>query len=519
MPPTPQPPLTRRTLLQSTALALSGATLGLPLFSRHARASAEPRFAAGIASGEPTPSSLVLWTRLFGPDLGERPIPVEWELAEDEAFTRIAARGTETALAAWAHSVHAEPSGLQPNRPYWYRFTALGQRSPAGRTRTAPAADALARLRLIIASCQRYDVGHYAAWGHAAASEPDLIVFLGDYIYETGSPPGRLRPHQGGAVKTLDQYRSRYAQYKSDAHLQAAHAAAPWMVTWDDHEVDNDYASLQGQRLQPDFAAQRAAAYQAYWEHMPLPHRLKPDLKVPGGALRLFRRHDWGRLARIHLLDDRQYRDPQVCPRPQMGGGSNTVTVRDCPELLHPQRSLLGAAQEAWLAEGWDTTRPWNLLAQQTLMAPLSWTDPAGPEGGTHWTDGWSGYPAARQRLLQQVADRRLRGVVVLGGDVHANYVADLQLAGHPGIVASEFCGTSITSTGLPPDRVMGARMLNPHLHHARSDERGYVALDIDARGLQAALMVVEAIEDPKSPIRIGARFSVDAREPGIQRG
>ena len=508
--------LPRRRLLQAGSLAFARASLGAPLFIPQALASTADRFAAGIASGEPTPGGVVLWTRLFGADLGDRTIEVTWEVAEDEAFSRIAARGTEPAPAAWAHSVHAEPAGLRPDRPYWYRFTALGQRSPVGRTRTAPAPDADASLRVVIASCQRYDVGHYAAWRHAAASSPDLVLFLGDYIYETGSPAGRLRPHQGGYVKTLDQYRARYAQYKSDPHLQAAHAAAPWMVTWDDHEVDNDYAGLQGQRLQSDFAQQRAAAYQAYWEHMPLPHRLKPDLSVRGGSMALFRRHDWGRLARIHLVDDRQYRDPQVCPRSNLGGGSNTVSVRECPDLLRPERSLLGRVQEDWLEQGWDLERPWNLLAQQTLMAPLSWTDPAGPEGGTYWTDGWSGYPGARQRLLKQVADRGLKGVVVLGGDVHANYVADLR-AGDGPVLATEFCGTSITSTGLPNDRVMGARAINPHLHHARSDERGYVALELDARGLRARLEVVQDILDPQSPVTTSARFTVDPRSPGVR--
>jgi alkaline phosphatase D len=284
----------------------------MPVYLRHALAADQQRFTLGVASGEPTPDGMVLWTRLMGPDLPrDEPVPVHWEVAEDEAFTRIVARGTEQAEAAWAHSVHAEPKGLQSARAYWYRFTALGQRSPVGRTRTAPAPDAAARLKLIIASCQRFDMGHYAAWRHAAAWEPDLILFLGDYIYETATPAtGRVRRHDGGIVRSLSQYRERYAQYKGDPDLQSAHACTPWMTIWDDHEVDNDYANLQGQRLQPDFAAQRQDAYQAYWEHMPLPHRLKPDLTVPGASLNLYRRADWGRLARLHLLDDRQYRDP-----------------------------------------------------------------------------------------------------------------------------------------------------------------------------------------------------------------
>ena len=512
----------RRNLL-TTGTALCAWTAGLPVFIRHARAADENRFALGIASGEPTSDGLVLWTRLMGPGLSDHEaVPVQWEVAEDEAFTRIAARGTEAAEAAWAHSVHAEPSGLKAGRPYWYRFSALGQRSPTGRTRTAPAADAPDSLKLIIASCQRYDMGHYAAWRHAAAWQPDLILFLGDYIYETATPAtGRVRRHTGGYVQSLSEYRARYAQYKSDPDLQTAHACAPWMTIWDDHEVDNDYAGLQGQRLQADFAAQRHSAYQAYWEHMPLPHRLKPDLTVPGASMKLYRHADWGRLARLHLLDDRQYRDPQVCPRAGRGG-SNTVALRDCPELEQAQRSLLGAEQERWLAQGWDTQRRWNLVGQQTLMSRWSWSDPSGPGRGTYWTDGWDGYPHARKRLLQSLVDRQIGNAVVLGGDVHGNYVGDLQLdydSRSSRVVATEFCGTSITSHNGSPERVVAAHRHNPHMRHARIDERGFMAFDIDDRALRAHLFVVDRVEDPDSTVRVAARYAVDPRQPGVQSG
>jgi len=265
---------------------------------------------------------------------------VRWELARDEGFNDIAARGTETAVLDEAHSVHAEPGALEPGRRYWYRFEALGQRSAVGRTRTAPAADANAAARFALASCQRWDHGHFAAWRHVAAAELDFVLFVGDYIYEYASPPTAPRRHDGGLVRTLEQYRARYTQYKSDASLQAAHAALPWLMVWDDHEVDNDYADLQGQSLQPDFRAQRAAAYRAYWEHMPFPKVLRPA----GPDMRIYGRYDWGAWACIHAVDDRQYRDVQVCPRPDRGG-SNTVKLRDCPALLDPKRTLLGATQ------------------------------------------------------------------------------------------------------------------------------------------------------------------------------
>ncbi len=496
----------RRTLLQG-----AGALTFAPWVLRDARAAERRRFALGIASGQPRANGMVLWTRLTGDDLAER-VDVRWELAEDEAFRRIVASGTETAEAAWAHSVHAEPVGLAPERWYWYRFSALGDQSAVGRTRTAPPPDAAATLDFAITSCQRWDVGHYAAWRHIAGEELDLVMFLGDYIYEYASRPDAVRQTEGGFVSTLPQYRARYATYKSDPALQAAHARLPWLLVWDDHEVGNDYANLRGELLQPNFAEQRAAAYRAYWEHMPFPKSARPV----GPDMRITGRLDWGRLARIHLIDDRQYRDVQVCPKPGRGG-SNTVSLTECPELLDPKRTLLGAEQERWLAEGWDSARPWNLLAQQTLMARHSWRDPANG-GGVYWTDGWDGYAPARNRLLGAVAERAVPGVVVLGGDVHSNYVADLKAdfddPTSP-VVATEFCGTSITSLSLPQARIDAARAFNPHVHYGRGDQRGYMRFRLDAKRLEAQLRVVDRPLDPASGITTAARFAVDPARPG----
>ncbi|MEO8152489.1 MAG: alkaline phosphatase D family protein [Rhizobacter sp.] len=505
-------PTTRRQVL-----GLSLAVTLAPAFVRHAMAADTPRFALGIASGHPRADRLVLWTRLTGDALPER-VDVRWELAHDEAFTKIAASGTETAEAAWVHSVHAEPGGLQPARWYWYRFTALGQQSAVGRTRTAPAADAEASaLRFSIASCQRWDHGHFAAWRHMAAQDIDLVFFLGDYIYEYASPPIALRLHDGPAARSLDQYRARYAQYKSDPSLQAAHAAAPWVLVWDDHEVENDYAADTPQTPDPFFRQRRAAATQAYWEHMPFPKAMRPR----GSEMRIYDRYDWGTLARIHTLDDRQYRDVQVCPKPDRHG-SNTVPLKDCPDLLDARRTLLGTEQERWLAQGWDTQRPWNLLAQQTLMARLSWSDQGSPQtpGGTYWTDGWDGYAPARNRLLGGVAERKLPSVVVLGGDVHAHYVADLKAdyddARSP-VIATEFCGTSISSHGMAQSRVDAALPFNPHLHYGRADQRGYMGFTLTAKRLEASLFAVLDPKDPASAVNTAARFSVEAGKPGAQ--
>jgi len=501
----------RRGLLQA-ALAAGCA----PALLRHADAATEPLFALGVASGSPRAERVVLWTRLLGANLPKE-VAVQWELAEDEAFKSVVARGTERAEPDTAHSVHAEPGGLRPDRWYWYRFSALGQRSPVGRTRTAPAAEAaVGTLRFAIASCQRFDHGEYAAWGDMAKQELDLVLFLGDYIYESATAPDSKAPrrHEGGLCRSLDDYRGRYAQYKRDPKLQAMHAAAPWIITWDDHETQNDWAGDVSQHLAPDFHQTRIAAAQAYWEHQPFPKAMRPR----GAEMVLNHRYDWGSLARLITVDDRSWRDPQVCPKPGRGG-SNTVDLKDCPALLNPRRTLLGAPQEQWLRDSWDATRPWNLLAQQTMMARFNQQDPArGP--GRYWTDGWDGYPFARERLLLDLEARRVPNAVVLGGDVHANYVADLKLDWNDArapVLASEFCGTSISSHGMAQSQVDKHLPFNPHVRYGRSDQRGYMRFALSAGRLDAELRSVESPWDADSKLFTAARFAVEAGRPGPQ--
>ena len=528
--------LPRRRALQQ----LLAAGLAAPVFLRQVRAADLPRFALGVASGSPTAESVVLWTRLSG-ELEAAEVPVAWELAADEAFKQIVARGSEPARATDAHSIHLQVRGLEPARWYWYRFSALGQQSAAGRTRTAPAPDAaVPKFDFAIASCQRWEHGHWAAWRDVAApasgNSPDLVLFLGDYIYEYASAHTGVRTHHQREARTLDSYRERYALYKSDALLQAAHAACPWIVIWDDHEVENDYAGLQSQGLDPQFAARRAAAYRAWWEHMPLPTSLRPSADAGGTAL-IHGRLDWGSLARLQWVDGRQFRDPQPCPA--LGyGGSATVRASECPSLREPSRSLLGAAQERWLAEGWSRAHPWNLLAQTTLMARFS-TEPVGapaatapgppgtsdtpggdaPQGGgRYWTDGWDGYPAARRRLLSALAERQVPGAVVLSGDVHAHYVAELRVdADDPRSprVASEFCGTSISSRSWDQRSVDAALKLNPHVIHGRSNQRGTVRFTLQRDRLEADLRAVADVRDAASAVGSQARFVVEAGRIG----
>jgi alkaline phosphatase D len=505
----PLPDPRRRGLI---ALALAAGVAPAQVACTHRRPWASDPFALGVASGCPRPDGIVLWTRL-APSAAPRPAEtVGWELATDEAFRDVVRRGRETAVADEGHSVRAEVGGLDPARWYWYRFVAGDARSETGRTRTAPPAGHDGPLAFTIASCQRYDDGHYAAWRHLADEAPDLVVFLGDYIYESAPRANRVRTHSGsGPARTLDEYRARYAQYRSDANLRRAHAVAPWIVTWDDHEVQNDYAADRGEDLSAAFASRRAAAYQAWWEHMPVPRRMKPR----GPDLRVYDRYDWGALARFHVLDDRQYRDYHACPPPNRAG-STTVDLAACPDLARPDRSILGREQERWLDEGLaQRDARWNLIAQQTLMAPFTWS-----REGRHWTDGWAGYPGARERLFDAIVARRANDTVVLSGDVHCNYVCDLKrrVDDPPGaVIATEFCGTSISSSGFPQDRIAPALALNPHIRYARSDERGYVALKASTARIEATLRVVSDVLDPQATVRTQARFAVEAGRPGAQ--
>ncbi len=511
----------RREFLQ--ALAAAGATCAAPAL----RASSAVRFAddpfrLGVASGYPRPDGAVLWTRLVTDTAREdggldpAPIPVRWEVARDEKFTAIAASGTIEAAPEWAHAVHAEPTGLEPDRWYYYRFIAGGAASPIGRMRTAPAVHASpARLRFAFASCQHYEQGFFSAHRHMLEDELDLVVFLGDYIYESSWGRDHVRKHNSPEPYTLSDYRLRYALYKSDPDLQAAHRAYPWIMTWDDHEVDNDYANDRAEDGMPaaQFLARRAGAYQAYYEHMPLPSYMRPE----GPGMRIHTELAWGRLAQFHILDGRQYRDHAVCPTKP--GGSTVVDPEVCRQILDASRSLLGAEQEAWLARGFAASRArWNILAQQTLMAQLDRKPGAGQR---FWTDGWDGYPAARKRLLESMVEHRLANPVVIGGDVHMHYVADLKPdfgSETSPVVASEFCGTSISAQAPSQKSVDALLPDNPHIKFARSEHRGYVRATVDSGKFSADLIALDTVKRQDSKASVLARFVVEDARPGAQR-
>jgi len=499
---------TRRRFLQSIGALAAANVLAQPRFG------ANP-FSLGVASGYPARDGFVLWTRLLGV---EAPVAVRWEVAGDEAMRDVVAAGVAVASAEWGHSLHVEPRGLEPDRPYWYRFTAGEAQSPTGRARTAPRSDAaVARLRFAFASCQQYEQGFYGAHRAIAADDPDLVVFLGDYIYESSWGKDLVRSHGAPEPYALEDYRARYALYRSDPDLQASHAVAPWLVTWDDHEVDNDYADDRPEdgMERGEFLARRAAAYRAYYEHMPLPARMRPE----GPDMRIYTQVGWGALARFFMLDNRQYRSWQACPRKGRKGGSNTLDVKDCPRLGVPGRSMLGRAQERWLDRAFaDSRAPWNVVAQSTTMAQFD--QRPGP-GRRAWTDGWDGYPAARERLLRSAVARGLKNPLVIGGDVHSFNVCNLKLDfddPKSPTVASEFVGTSITSQAWPQERLQQYLPDNPHIVFAHSAYRGYARVEITPDRTRVDLRAMQSVQSRDAPCETLASFVVEEGRPGPRR-
>jgi alkaline phosphatase D len=508
-------------------IALSGAFLANITMCRHlAHAAGRHPFTLGVASGEPSPDGFVLWTRLAANPLAPDgqggmtgPVAVTWEVASDEAMRNVVRRGTVEADARLAHSVHVEVAGLESDRPYWYRFTALGVQSAIGRARTAPAPNARPdRLRFAFASCSNWQVGYFSAYRHMAAENPDLVLFLGDYIYEStfgeGSADKVLRPHDGPTATDLAGYRNRYALYKTDPDLQALHAAAPCVATWDDHEVENDYAGEWSQRVAvrpEEFLRRRAAAYQAYYEHMPLRAGAFPR----GSALRLYRRIRFGDLVSFHVLDGRQYRSKQPCELPGYRGGH--VAPDSCAERVDPNRTLLGAEQEQWLFDGFkQSDATWNVLAQGQLVADLRQKDRLGTLG--HWTDGWDGYPAARQRVLYAMTEIRLANPVTIGGDIHSFWTTDLKANfadPFSATVATEFVGTSITSDPPPYDVMASVLPENPHVKYFESRHRGYVSADIVRGRMETRFQVISDRRDPNATLSTLKRFVVEGGKAG----
>lgn len=512
----------RRLLIGGAALgasALSGSVVGRAAAWASPNASRGPirePFTLGVASGDPVPDGVVLWTRLCPDPYGDalfgmpdRTVPVQWQVATDEHFRRVVARGTEHARPDLGHSVHAEVDGLRAGAEYFYRFKAGPELSPVGRTKTAPAPGAgLDRFSFAFTSCQNFQHGFFTPHKHMAEEDLDAVVQLGDYIYENGSMewlwPGLPRDIVAEHLETttLDEYRRQYAEYKRDADLQAAHAAFPWIVVLDDHEVRNNWSGEVFEDLDQwgrpqDPVARRRAAFKAYYENMPLRRASLPqDLEI-----QLYRRLTFGDLVDFHVLDTRQYRNAQ-----------NAARRND------PARTILGDQQEAWLqaAVAGQTAR-WNVLAQQVFFSQRDFA--AGP--GTNFsTDAWDNYVADRNGLRDHLAAVGTTNPVVITGDVHANYVCDVKAdfddPDSP-TVATELVGTSVSSDMDGQDQSAGDLTVlaeNPHIRFVNR-QRGYVRNTVTANEWTTDFRVVDYVTTPGAPISTRASFVVEDGQPG----
>ncbi|WP_214324820.1 alkaline phosphatase D family protein [Nonomuraea sediminis] len=473
-------------------------------------------FTLGVSSGDPRPDSVVLWTRLATEPLADdgrggmapEPVPVLWEVAEDDGMRRVIRKGTATARPEFAHSVHVEVDGLRPGREYWYRFAVGDHTSAVGRTKTAPDPGQSPEISFAWASCQQWETGFYTAYRDLAAQDLDLIGHLGDYIYEYGIGPtggNRKTPlsaAHGVAVQTLSQYRLRYALVNTDPDLQAARAAAPWFVAVDDHDVEDNW----GGELSPtgatpeNFLRRRAAAFRAFFENQPI----RPSTLPSGPDMRLAQKIPYGRLATFFVPDERQFRSPA-----------------DINARLDPARSMLGLDQERQLLDDLGRSRStWNLLANQVQMFQLDrLTDPGLQQLNP---DTWDGYAANRNRLWAGIAERRVSNPVVLSGDAHVNCASELKADfGDPEspTVSVEFLGTSITSGGNGSDMTTGGTewlAANPHLKFF-NNQRGYVRCRITAATLRTDYVVVDKVTTPGGTPSLRRSFVVESGRPALQ--
>ncbi|MCA3699160.1 MAG: alkaline phosphatase D family protein [Brevundimonas sp.] len=479
-------------------------------------------FTLGVASGDPWPDGFVLWTRLaprpLEPGYGMPPAIYEvvWELADDEGFRSVVQRGTAPAVPEWGHSVHVDVEGLSPARQYWYRFRIDGHASTTGTVRTAPAGGVAAeRLRIGAAGCQNYEHGYFTAYKYMAAEGLDAIFHYGDYLYE-GAQGRRteipmIREHLDAEPVDIDSYRRRYAQYKLDPDLQAAHASAAFLMTYDDHEVDNNWAGPYDQDgTDPAmFLIRRYAAMRAWYENLPVRRAQRP---TPHG-IQMFRRLDFGGLLRVHLLDTRQYRDDQICT------GDNGRHCRDAGLLANG--TLLGDAQHHWVEDGLDNRFGWNLMAQQVVVMPFDRRATLDAPDVVA-SDSWSGYPASRRRLVEAIRNKQIPNAIIATGDVHQNIVGYLPARDEEpdrDQMAVEFVCTSISSLGDGRDiKIRGADFReviarNPNVFFANG-QRGYQVFNVTPREWRTDIMKVDKVSDRSGQLSRLAAFTVEPRSP-----
>jgi alkaline phosphatase D len=478
-------------------------------------------FSLGVAAGDPAPDGFVIWTRLAPEPLEPHggmamaPVPVVWEVSSDDHFATIVAHGEEVARPELGHSVHVEIGGLQPGRTYFYRFRAGGERSIVGRARTLPASSASpSTLRFGVCGCQNYEDGLYTAYGHLAREDLAFVYHYGDYIYEYrggatragngGTLAVAVRQQAGDTVYDLDDYRRRYAQIKTDPDLQRAHAAHAFFMTFDDHEVRDDWAGdSDGQNTPPEiFRTRRAAAFQAWHEHMPVRRQLFPR----GSAITAYRGARYGNLVSFNFLDTRQFRTGHPC-------GDDFAPA--CAHLNDPDAAMIGAEEESWLARNLASRDArWNCIAQQVMMMALDRRIHHEPAEILNM-DSWAGYEAPRRRLLARM--RGLDNVVVLTGDEHQNFAG--LLADRDAPVAVEFVSTSISSGGDGSDLRPGSDQIlaeNPQLKFI-NDQRGYMTCDVTPDEWRTNFMVVDQVSRPGGALSKRATLAVARGEVDLR--
>jgi alkaline phosphatase D len=447
-------------------------------------------------------------------------LSVKYEVASDDRFQTIVSRGDAAARPELGHAVHVEVSGLQPDRPYWYRFEANGERSVRGRARTLPLPGASPeRLSFAVAGCQNYEDGWFTAFRHLSREDLAFVFHYGDYIYEYRGDP--LRPGSGGAeafepvrqhagqhVFTVGDYRRRYAQYKMDADLQRAHQLHPFFMSYDDHEVDNNWAGdmEEGDTPPPPeiFRLRRQAAFQAWYEHMPVRRSSFPN----GARIQAYRSARFGDLAELNFLDTRQYRTNQPC-----GDGFKPV----CAEVRAAQAQVIGAEQEEWLARNIaGRGARWNVIAQQVMMMSLDRRrTPDEAPGKIVNMDTWAAYEVPRARLLGRL--RGLGNAIVLTGDEHQNW-AGLLHDERDRAVAAEFVATSIASGGNGQDQRTGSDTIlanNPQLKFV-NDQRGYHVHEVTREAWAAKVMVMDQVRERGGTISRRATLTVPHGRPEL---
>ncbi|MEM8670369.1 MAG: alkaline phosphatase D family protein [Planctomycetota bacterium] len=456
-------------------------------------------FTLGVASGDPDQRGFVIWTRLapepLQPGGGMPPlaIDVSWEVATDDSMQNVVASGIELATPALGHSIHVELNELQPDRWYWYRFRCGDATSPIGRARTTPhPASVPTQLKFAVTSCQNYEQGLYTAYEQMARDEPDLVFHLGDYIYEYASGRnGKVRTHQGPEIQSLDDYRIRYAQYRSDPLLHQMHAKCPWIVTWDDHEFDNNCANdvSEERGVNPiDFLNRRANAYQAYYEMMPLRLQQMPR----GSDMRLYRSTTFGRLAEFQVLDTRQYRSDQP-------NGDRKSPLNEA--AFAKTQTMLGRKQRSWLSRQLiQSTAVWNVLAQQVMMGMVNRSGDAANEQFS--MDQWPGYAHERMEIVKFMGDRNISNPVVLTGDIHSNWANELRVndrRDEDPTIATEFVATSLSSGGNGRDKPgnLDAVLAENQCVKFHNTERGYIRCDVTPERWKADYMVVDDVLKP----------------------